>query len=163
MIRGSRFVRVSSRQTVVDEAASGVSFRNIDPVARRGCYRPEVPEQRVVAEVSSSFGSGRVTISLTAGTIEIERWGRGPAAQLRAVLEPAVVAKLEVLAHVVRAEEQAQMVGDFYRMGEERLRIELGGRTIELHNDSDRIRTPGAEPLLVECWALADRLLPPSR
>ncbi|MEZ4382896.1 MAG: hypothetical protein R3A79_16290 [Nannocystaceae bacterium] len=120
----------------------------------------DVKEETIVAEVGSSYGSGRVTISLTAGTAAVERW-RGKFRQAASTtLSPAELAALRELAAAVRQEEQARIVGDFYAMGEERLRVELDGRRVELHNDSDRIRTPQASRVLAACWAVADRLVP---
>jgi hypothetical protein len=119
-----------------------------------------VSEERVFAEVLSGYGCGRVTVSLTGGTVEVERWRGKFRATASEALDAAEVAALRELAASVRQEEQAQVVGDFYAMGEERLRVELEGRAVEIHNDSDRVRTPRASLVLERCWAIADRLVP---
>ena len=117
-------------------------------------------EERIEAIVASSWGTHRVLIDLGAGTLEIERRVGGQTRYAKAPLSEADLDVLRPLAAAVRQEEQELVQGDFYAMGEERLRIELAGRTVELHNASDRLRTPHAKPLLEKCWDLAAALLP---
>ncbi|MCA9637599.1 MAG: hypothetical protein KC420_16340 [Myxococcales bacterium] len=117
-------------------------------------------EERVFAEVLSGYGCGRVTVSLSAGTVEVERWRGEFRERASGALDASELAALRELAASVRQEEQALVVGDFYAMGEERLRVELDGRRVEIHNDSDRVRTPRASLVLGRCWEIADRLVP---
>lgn len=122
-----------------------------------------VVSDEIVAEALSRFGSIRVTIALDEGTIAVERWHRpGSHVEATGTVSADEVESLRALAAKVRQEEEALLVGDFYADGEERLKVSLGDRRVELHNDSDRIRTPTAQPLLTRCYALADRVLPRS-
>ena len=116
---------------------------------------------QIIAEALSRFGSVRVTIGLDEGTIVVERWHLpGSLVETTGTLSAAEVESLRVLAAAVRQDEQALVRGDFYRDGKKRLRLRLGDRRIEIHNDSDRIDTPAAGPLLRRCYELADRAAP---
>ncbi|MBO6934443.1 MAG: hypothetical protein JJ863_05695 [Deltaproteobacteria bacterium] len=115
----------------------------------------------IVAEALSRFASIRVTIVLDEATIAVERWHQpGSHVEATGTLSADEVESIRSLAAKVRQEEESLIVGDFYADGEERLKVSVGGRRVELHNDSDRIRTPGAQPLLTRCYELADRVLP---
>ena len=115
--------------------------------------------ERIVTEALSRFGSIRATIEFEDGSIVVERWHRpGSLVTAKGMLSATELDELRELALAVSQEEQQLVVGDFYADGEERLRIELEGHRVELHNGSDRIRTPKARPLLLRCWELAERV-----
>ena len=64
-----------------------------------------------------------------------------------------------VLATSLALHGQTARAGDEARV-EGTLRVELDGRRVEIHNDSDRVRTPRASLVLGRCWEIADRLVP---
>ena len=114
--------------------------------------------ERIVAEALSGYGCVRIVISLSDATIDVERWHGGPHVKASGTLESDTIEALRTLAMAVSQDEQALVRGCFYADGEERLSVELDGHVVRLHNESDRIRTPGATPLLRRCYELGDLL-----
>lgn len=109
--------------------------------------------ERIVAEQLSRFGCVRVTISLTDASIQVERWKRSPPKTATATLDMEDLDALRAWAKAVRQDEQALVRGDFYADGEERLRVELTDHEVEIHNDTDQIRS--ARAMRSPCCAFA--------
>ena len=108
----------------------------------------------------TGYGSIRVVIDVETREIHVRRWGHRFEEEGRGAIRSAEVEELLALVAAVSQDEQDLIVGDFFAIGEETLEIRVHGREIRIHNDTERVRTPGAEPVLTLCYALADRHCP---
>ncbi|MCB9624650.1 MAG: hypothetical protein H6723_15155 [Sandaracinus sp.] len=117
-------------------------------------------QERIVVEIASGWGRHRVEVSFDEATIAVERRREGVTRTGSATLPTAELDTLRALAAAVPSDEQRFVQGDFYAMGEERLRVVLAEQVVEVFDATDRIRTPHAEPLVRRCWELAERVVP---
>ncbi|MCB9600316.1 MAG: hypothetical protein H6721_11610 [Sandaracinus sp.] len=117
-------------------------------------------DERIVVGIASPWGTHRVEVSFDEATIRVERQRQGVARSGSAAVSKDELDALRALALGVPSDEQRLVEGDFYAMGEERLRIALEGHVVEVFNATDRIRTPRAERLVRRCWELAETVVP---